>query len=346
MNRANPSKSLRILVSDTHNPWFNLATEEWIFRDMEPGIETLFLWRNQPCVVIGRNQNPWVECNLAKMESDRILLARRTSGGGAVFHDLGNSCFTFMSPREGYNRKTNLAIVLKALARFGIHAEASGRNDIIVAREDGPRKVSGSAFRETKDRAFHHGTLLLSADLGRLQDYLTPHPKKLESKGRPSVRSRVMNLSELASELEHGTACDALIEAFQAHYGGRCEIEHLDPNHLESLPELQRTFAKLSSWEWRFGHTPQFNHQMSEAFPWGLVDVLAFAENGRFESVRIHSDSLDPDFIDDFAAALVGKAYGGGGIREAASETAPRHPERAGDLNDLVTWLCLQVEIA
>lgn len=339
-------KRLRILVSDTHNPWFNLATEEWIFRDMDPEVETLFLWRNRRCVVIGRNQNPWVECNLAKMQTDDVILARRTSGGGAVFHDLGNTNFTFLSPREGYDRKMNLAIVLKALARFGILAEASGRNDIVVMREDGPRKVSGSAFRETKDRAFHHGTLLLTADLGRLQDYLTPHPKKLESKGRPSVRSRVMNLSELAPELDHLTASRALIEEFQAHYGGRCEVERLEPARLELLPDLRATFEKLSSWEWRFGHTPQFRHQMSECFPWGLVDVHADAEGGRFERVRIHSDSLDPDFIEDFAASLVGKVYGGSGILEAGAEISSRHPERGGDLRDLVSWLCRQVEIA
>lgn len=338
-------KTLRILVSASHNPWFNLATEEWIFRSMNPSVQTLFLWRNSDCVVIGRNQNPWSECKLAKMQDDDVLLARRTSGGGAVFHDLGNTNFTFLSPREAYDRKVNLGIVLKALKRFGITAEASGRNDIVVAREDGPRKVSGSAFRETKDRAFHHGTLLLTANLGRLQDYLTPHPKKLESKGRPSVRSRVMNLSELAPELDHASACAALVEEFQLHYGARCGIEELDPDHLEGLDDLRATYEKLASWEWRIGHTPQFRHHMTEAFSWGLVEVYADAENGRFERVQMVSDALDPDLIEDFGEALVGKAYGSSGVAEAARAALLAHPSRAAELGDLRGWLQSQIEI-
>ncbi len=336
---------LRILVSQSHNPWFNLATEEWIFRQMNSEIQTLFLWRNADCVVIGRNQNPWTECKLARMQDDGVLLARRTSGGGAVFHDLGNTNFTFLSPRTGYDRKINLGIVLRALARFGITAEASGRNDIVVATDDGFRKVSGSAFRETKDRAFHHGTLLLTANLGRLQDYLTPHPKKLESKGRPSVRSRVMNLSELAPELEHAKACEALIAEFQLQYEGQCEIEHLDPEHIEGFDELRATYEKLQSWEWRIGHTPQFRHHMTECFSWGIVEVYADAENGRFERVQMVSDSLDPDLIEDFGRALVGQAYGGSGVDYAAALTREAYPGGVGEIGELSTWLRSQIEI-
>ena len=145
---------------------------------MDPTVQTLFLWQNQETVVIGRNQNPWGECNLAKMEEDGVTLARRTTGGGAVFHDLGNTCFTFLSPKEGYDRAVNIGILLDALRALGIEAEASGRNDLIIQMEDGPRKVSGSAYRETRERSFHHGTLLMHADLLRLANYLTPHPKK------------------------------------------------------------------------------------------------------------------------------------------------------------------------
>jgi lipoate-protein ligase A len=338
-------RALRILVSQSHNPWFNLATEEWIFRRMDPAMQTLFLWRNADCVVIGRNQNPWTECNLARMQDDGVLLARRTSGGGAVFHDLGNTNFTFLSPRAGYDRKVNLGIVLRALARFGITAEASGRNDIVVERVDGPRKVSGSAFRETKDRAFHHGTLLLTANLGRLQDYLTPHPKKLESKGRPSVRSRVMNLSELAPELAHAKACDALIEEFQCQYGERCETHLLDPGHLEGLDDLRETYEKLQSWDWCIGHTPQFRHQMSECFSWGIVEVYVDAENGRFERVQMISDSLEPDLIEDFGRALIGQAYAGSGVEAAAELTREAHPQGAAEIAELGHWLRAQIEI-
>jgi len=156
---------LKIFHSDSHDPWFNLATEDWIFRDMDPNQRVLFLWRNAETVVIGRFQNPWVECNTSRMEADGIKLARRQSGGGAVFQDLGNTNFTFMTGRQFYNKNDNNQIILNALRAHGIEGEASGRNDLVVTDDEGARKFSGSAFKETKDRCFHHGTLLLNANL-------------------------------------------------------------------------------------------------------------------------------------------------------------------------------------
>ena len=138
---------LRLLLSDSHDPLFNLAVEECIFRQMDPNQRVLFLWRNANTVVIGRAQNPWKECNTRRMEEDGVTLARRSSGGGAVFHDLGNSCFTFMAGKPEYDKSISTAIVLDALKRLGVEAFASGRNDLLVATPDGERKVSGSAYR-------------------------------------------------------------------------------------------------------------------------------------------------------------------------------------------------------
>lgn len=129
--------SLRLLLSDSYDPWFNLAVEECIFRQMSPTQHVLFLWRNAETVVIGRAQNPWKECNTRKMEEDGIKLARRSSGGGAVFHDLGNSCFTFMAGKPGYDKSVSTAIILNALTALGVAALASGRNDLVVATPDG-----------------------------------------------------------------------------------------------------------------------------------------------------------------------------------------------------------------
>lgn len=153
----------------------------------------LFLWRNADTVVIGRAQNPWKECNTRRMEEDHVRLARRSSGGGAVFHDLGNTCFTFMAGKPEYDKTVSTAIVLAALNSLGVTAEASERNDLVVKTDSGDRKVSGSAYRETMDRGFHHGTLLLNADLSRLANYLNPDQKKLQAKGITSVRGRVAN---------------------------------------------------------------------------------------------------------------------------------------------------------
>lgn len=217
--------TLRLLISDSYDPWFNLAVEECIFRQMPATQRVLFLWRNADTVVIGRAQNPWKECNTRRMEEDNVRLARRSSGGGAVFHDLGNTCFTFMAGKPEYDKTISTSIVLNALNALGVSAEASGRNDLVVKTAEGDRKVSGSAYRETKDRGFHHGTLLLNSDLSRLANYLNPDKKKLAAKGITSVRSRVTNLTELLPGITHEQVCEAITEAFFAHYGERVEAE-------------------------------------------------------------------------------------------------------------------------
>lgn len=343
---ASEKPKLRVLISETFNPWFNIATEDWIFRDLDPSYQTLYLWRNQETVVIGRSQNPWSECNLAKMEEDKVYLARRASGGGAVFHDLGNTNFTFLSPKQGYDRSANNTIILNALAQFGVKAEASGRNDIVVPMEDGPRKISGSAFRETHDRAFHHGTLLISADMSKLANYLTPNVKKMQSKGRASVRARVMNLSELNPEIKHETLSKAVIEEFFKFYGGTCEVETLDQFSLMKNESLQKRFGEFSDWNWRFGKTPEFNQVMTEYLSWGFVEVHMDSEKGIITRAQVFSDSLFPDLIESFQTSLANQQFSKAGIEAAIAKTKLSFPEQDEHLTELGSWLKSQVEIS
>ncbi len=170
-----------------------------------------------------------------------------------MFHDLGNTCFTFMAGKPEYDKTISTAIVLNALNSLGIVAEASRRNDLIVKTAEGDRKVSGSAYRETKDRGFHHGTLLLNADLSRLANYLNPDKKKLQAKGITSVRGRVANLVDLLPGITHVQICDAVTEAFFAYYGERVDAEIISPDKTPDLPNFAETFARQSSWEWNFG---------------------------------------------------------------------------------------------
>jgi lipoate-protein ligase A len=176
----------RYVESVSHDPWFNLALEEWLFESAGPEEMVFYLWRNGPTVVIGRHQNPWVECRLEDMDRDGVKLARRPTGGGAVYHDLGNTNFTFTCRRDVYDVERQIGVILDGLRRVGVEARFSGRNDIVV----GDRKVSGSAFRGRKDRWLHHGTLLLHADLGRLGHYLTaPPPRSRARASPPSARA-------------------------------------------------------------------------------------------------------------------------------------------------------------
>lgn len=334
-----PMSPLRLLVSDSQDPLFNLAVEECIFRQMDPAQRVLFLWRNANTVVIGRAQNPWKECNTRRMEEDGVTLARRSSGGGAVFHDLGNSCFTFMAGKPGYDKSVSTAIVLDALKRLGIAAFASGRNDLLVATADGDRKVSGSAYRETQDRGFHHGTLLLDADLGRLANYLNPDPKKLAAKGISSVRSRVANLCELLPGIDHQQVNDALIEAFFHYYGERVAPEHISPEQMPDLPGFAETFARQRSWEWNFGHAPAFSHQLDERFGWGGVELHFDVEKGVIGRAQIFSDSLDPAPLDALAERLVGAPYKPEAMAALLRSLMGEFPARAHELAELEAWL-------
>ncbi|WP_318433064.1 lipoate--protein ligase [Photobacterium leiognathi] len=329
----------RVFISQSTQPWFNLAVEDAIFRNMPADQQVLFLWRNADTVVIGRAQNPWKECNTGKMEQDGITLARRQSGGGAVFHDLGNTNFTFMAGKPQYDKNVSTNIVLSALKTLGINAKATGRNDLVVEVGEDERKFSGSAYRETMERGFHHGTLLLNADLTRLANYLNPDKKKLEAKGITSVRSRVTNLSDINPDIHHDNVCEAIKEAFFTHYGERVEVEYISPENLPDMPGFSEKYQNQSSWEWNFGNTPQFMHSMDERFTWGGIELHLDVKKGQIIAIKTFTDSLDPAPIELLEAALLNIEYNASAINNAIIALVEQHPEYTDTLNDINQWL-------
>lgn len=336
-------KKLKVFISSTHNPWFNLATEDWIFREMDPEYHVLFLWRNQETVVIGRFQNPWTECRLDAMEKDGVLLARRQSGGGAVFHDLNNTNFTFLSGKQSYSKEANNNIIVNALKALGVSSYASGRNDILMDINGEPRKISGSAFKQTKDRAFHHGTMLINSDLGKLNNYLTPHQKKIESKGISSVRSRVANITEVNPKIHHELFCKQMIQSFFDHYGDQCEIEELNPDELQGKASLQNYYESLKDWKWRFGETPKFEHQMSERFEWGGMEVHLNSHKGMITESKIFSDSLHPEMVELLESKLSSCPYSKSGIEAACLEAGSELPMVVDYIQEFSLWLQAQI---
>jgi len=286
-------KKIKVYTAEHHNPWFNLATEDWLFKQQNEDEHILFLWRNKPCVVIGRFQNPWIECDLQAMERDSITLARRQSGGGAVYHDLGNTNFTFMSPIDDYDIQRNFRIILDALEEFSIFGETSGRNDLIVDN----KKFSGSAFKKNSKRAFHHGTLLIDADMKALPLYLTPDKEKLQSKGIRSVASRVTNLKERDERITHEQLCKVIIEKFFAYYDNEVEVVDLQIDFLSKHPDLNKTYEQYSSWSWLYGSSPHFFHPISSRFEWGRITLDLEVSKGVITHVEISSDSLSLEFI-------------------------------------------------
>ncbi|PNK60853.1 lipoate--protein ligase [Psychrobacter sp. FDAARGOS_221] len=326
---------LRILKSAVTNPWFNLATEDWIFQELDPGSHTLFLWRNSETVVIGRTQNPWVECKINKMEEDGIYLARRQSGGGAVFHDLGNTNFTFLSPKDDYNQDANFTIIVNALKKLGIDATQSGRNDMHV----GERKISGSAFKHASDRSFHHGTLLVNANMQKLGDYLNPHPLKLKAKGIKSVRSRVANLIEFNPDINHEMLSDAIIEAFCEYYGQQVEVEELDEASLSKQPHLNKYYQQMADWDWRFGKTPQFSHHIETRFDWGIIDLHLDVQQAIIKDVVIFSDALNVELIDALKQTLTDTKYTIDEVKAKLEALKNNQPDMANQIDDFEKWL-------
>lgn len=330
---------LRILKSEVTNPWFNLATEDWIFQELDSDTHILFLWRNAETVVIGRSQNPWVECKTDKMEEDGVYLARRQSGGGAVFHDLGNTNFTFLSPKEDYNQDANFQIIVNALKKLGIEAAQSGRNDMQV----GERKISGSAFKHAVDRSFHHGTLLVNANMQKLGDYLNPHPLKLQAKGIKSVRSRVANLVEFNDTVTHESLSEAIIETFCDYYGQKVEVEELDEESLKSEPHLNKYYEQMADWNWRFGKTPAFSHHIETRFDWGIIDLHLDVQQAVIREVVIFSDALNVELIDELKQTLTDTKYTIADVKVKLEALKKERPDLVEQVTDFEQWLVQQM---
>lgn len=256
----------QIITTSNTDPYENLALEEYLMDTVEPGTCILYLWQNRQTVVIGQNQNAWQECKVKELEEDGGFLARRLSGGGAVFHDLGNLNFTFLLPRSEYDVARQSDVIVQAVRSFGLAAERSGRNDILV---DG-RKFSGNAYFKRGANAYHHGTLLIHVDMANLSRYLNVPADKLRSKGVRSVVSRVANLQEFNPDITVDAMKERLVWAMGQVYG--TQPQPVDEQKLDRA-RIQALAQRNASWEWRLGRKLPFDTSFSARFPWGGVTV-------------------------------------------------------------------------
>lgn len=323
---------LSYIVTDQTNPYKNLALEEFLLWNVEKEECILYLWQNRHTVVIGINQNPWKEAHVKELEQDQGFLVRRMSGGGAVFHDLGNLNFTFLVREEDYDVGRQLDVIIQAVAKFGIHAERSGRNDILT---DG-KKFSGNAFFNSRGCCYHHGTLLLEVDMSNLSRYLNVSQAKLQSKGVESVRSRVINLKELAPGMTVKSLQDALIEAFGEVYGGvprPFAAERLDRAQIEAYAE------KYASWEWRLGRKLPFTAEYGNRFAWGDLTLQFCVEGGIIQDAMAYSDGMETNFIKAIGGALTGTVFSSSEINRKLQDLAKSEPVDAGMLADMIDFV-------
>ena len=292
----------KLIISTQTNPYLNVAVENHLLSQPSDGDITLYLWQNRRTVVIGQNQNPYAECDVAQLEQDGGYLMRRSTGGGAVFHDLGNLNFSFVVPYEMYDLMRQFSVLQRAVAAYGLATEVSGRNDVLCQG----RKFSGNAFAKGKNQRLHHGTILIRTDVEQLQRYLKVKPAKLQKHGVASVQSRVVNLSELVPEITAQNIIPRLISAFEQEYGA--PLHTIDFDTVAALPDVQELYSEFASAKWKYGRWQQFVAQQSAQFDWGGVEVAVQVDEaaGIIRSVDIASDSLFPDIIEQAQQLLTG----------------------------------------
>ena len=291
---------IQLIIGNQYNPHLNLAVESSLLDKGDDNVVTMFLWKNQQTVVYGYNQNPFTECNVELLLSEGGFAARRRTGGGAVYHDLGNLNFSFVADKKHYDVAKQMSVIQKALEIFGLKTEVSGRNDILF---DG-RKFSGNAFGIYKDRRLHHGTILIKTDGEKLAKYLKVNPAKLQKHGVKSVASRIINLSEVA-DITSDSIIPYLSKAFEEVYEAKAEVIEFNDLLTNKVLKTRDLFA---SEDYLFGKWRNFHAKKSAQFAWGLVeiDMQINEEKGIIESVSIASDGLEPDLIDETEQLLIG----------------------------------------
>lgn len=326
------AEQITYIESTQYDPYWNLALEEYLLMHCKKQEHILYLWQNARTIVAGRNQNVWKECKAAELKRDGGHVARRLSGGGAVYHDLGNLNFTFVAQKGGYDLDKQMEVILRAVRKLGVPAERSGRNDILA---DGG-KISGNAYYETDGRCYHHGTLMVDVNLEELTKYLTVSKEKLKSKGIDSVRSRVKNLSDYEPDLTVESLKNALKESFEDVYGYTVKEKKekdLDQKELEALHE------KFRSWEWIYGRKIDFQYEMEKRFPWGQVELRLRVEGGRIEEAQAYSDALRPEIIQEISRRLKNVRYNNCDIRAGLDLYRPSDQEGKAMMEDVRGWL-------
>ena len=296
---------MKYILNPSTNPYYNLALDEYAMKHIDETEDFFFLWQNEPAVIIGKNQNTAEEINPKFIKEHGIKVARRVSGGGAVYHDFGNLNFTFVISVDDpgtVNYKKYVQPIVDALASMGIEAALSGRNDILV---DG-LKISGNAQRMANGKLMHHGTIMFDLNIEDMVNSLNVAPDKIISKGVKSVRSRVTNIKD---HLPQGTKIQEFWDKLQYYLSneGKDEEIVLSPSDIAAIE--YEAINKFATWDWIYGASPEFNFKNERRFPWGSCEVLLDVSEGRIENVRFIGDYLGISDVKDIEDRLLGLRF-------------------------------------
>lgn len=295
------------------DPALNLALEEYALKHFPTEEDYLLFYMNEPSIIIGKNQNTVEEVNTAYVKENGIHVVRRLSGGGAVYHDLGNLNFSFITNDDGksfHNYRKFTEPVVQALRKLGVEAELTGRNDIQV----GERKISGNAQFSTKGRMFSHGTLMFDSEIDNVVSALNVNAEKIKSKGVKSIRSRVANISEFLSEtISIGEFKSKLLESiFAGKHIPKYALSEADWQAVGKLAD-----ERYRNWDWNYGQSPAFNIQKTKRLEGvGTFDVRLNVESGKIAGAVVYGDFFGVGDAQEFAEKLVGAKYDEAAVRE------------------------------
>lgn len=306
------------------DPQINLALEEYVLENFGETDTYLLFYINEPSIIIGRNQNTIEEINTDYVDGNGIKVVRRLSGGGAVYHDLGNLNFSFITQDDGdsfHNFAKFTEPVVEALNALGVPAELKGRNDLLA---DG-RKISGNAQFATKGRMFSHGTLMFDSEIEHVVAALNVKKEKIESKGIKSIRSRVVNISEFLDEkITMQEFKDLILRSiFEVDDVKDVPQYVLTEEDWENVHKISE--ERYQNWEWNFGKSPAFNKQATHKFPAGLVDVRLDVKKGIIENCKVYGDFFGVGDIHDIENRLIGVRHERKAIDDALTDVEIPH---------------------
>ena len=309
---------MQFLVNKSTNPFFTLALEEYLLKNVDIKEDYFILWQNEPTIVIGKHQNTLKEINMNFVQNNNINVVRRNSGGGAVYHDLGNINFTFITKYDEKHLldfKTFTNPVVYSLGKLNVKAELSGRNDILI---DG-RKISGNSQHIYKDRFLHHGTLLFNSELENLVKALNVDNDKILSKGIESIKSRVTNIKEHVKEdIFMEEFKEILIENIFIWNKSSLKEYNLTSDHINEIEKLMK--EKYMTWQWNYGESPEFNYRNSKRFQGGKLEVLLNIVEGHINECKIYGDFLGVMDVSEIEKKIIGVKYGEEYIEEFLKE--------------------------
>lgn len=289
---------MRYIISENTDAYFNLASEEYLLKHTEE--EVFYLWRNDNAIIVGTNQNTLSEINVDYVREKDIKIVRRLTGGGAVYHDLGNLNYTFIeNSKKNFNDFRGFCEpITVALNELGVQAEFSGRNDMTIEG----KKFSGTAQCKFRDRVMHHGTLLFSSVKADISGALKPRDIKFSDKSVKSVASRITNISDhLEKPMD---VIEFRNRVMVSVAGGEKEVTTFNDKEVQAIQKLRD--EKYSKWEWNYGHSPKFSMTNEGRFAGGTLEVTLEVQKGIIEKVRIYGDFFGTRDVSELEASLEG----------------------------------------